>query len=114
MKKNSFMAFIISLVIVSIIILFNYIGIRKESTLTCIRNDDNKIVFIINENGISKMIKNGKAVSNDEKKLYNLSMASDFAWNKMNGTYGQIIKKHMSDIVSHEKEYYFSYCDFRE
>ncbi len=114
MKKNSFIAFIISLVIVSIIILLNYIGIKKGSTLTCIRDDD-KIVFMFNENGISKMTKNGKAVSDKEMSLYNIAMASDFAWNKMSGTYEEIIKKHMSDVVNYEEEhYYFSYCEFED
>lgn len=113
MKKNSFIAFIISLVIVGIVILFNYIGIQKESTLICIRDDD-KIVFSFNENGISKITKNGKSVSDGERKLYNMAIMGSFAWNKMSDTYSEIIKKHMNDVANYEKERYNSYCDFKE
>lgn len=114
MKKNSFIAFIISLIIVSIVILFNYFGIRNNSTLTCTRDDESKMVFIFNEVGIVKMTKDGKAVSDKEMSLYNIAMASSFAWNKMNGTYNEIVKKHMGDVAGYEEYKYDSYCNFRE
>ena len=117
MKKNSFITFAITLVIVSIIILLNYIGIKNDSTLTCNRGDKSKIIFIFNEAGIVKMTKDGKLVSDQEMSLYNVAMSSSFAWNKMSGTYSEIVKRvkrHMSDVAEYEKYMYDSYCNFEQ
>lgn len=79
MKKNSFIPFIIMILIVGIIVAINYVGIIKNSTLTC-RNYKDKIVFLFDSNGIRDININGeKAI----KKDFLIPFASDFAWNNM-------------------------------
>lgn len=112
MKKDSFLIFLISLGMVGIFVLLYSTHIKNENTLICYREEE-KIVFLFNKNGIHKMIQNGKTVSTKEKNLYNLSMSASFAWNKMNGTNAEIIKKHMIDVADFEKKTYNADCNLK-
>lgn len=113
MKKNSLITLVIFSLLVGILISINVISLDSKSTLTCIRDNNKKIVYKLNKDGIKSVLENDKKVSNKKLAEYKLIFASDFAWNNVSDdSYIKMVKKHMSDIVSYEENVYDSECDF--
>ena len=116
MKKNSFISFLIITLIVGIIIVINYVGIIKKSTLTC-SSPKKEIKFLFDSNGIKNIKINNIKASKEELLKYRLLFASDFAWNNMQGdkSYLNKVKMHMKDVNSYfqENDDYYE-CNYKE
>ena len=115
MKKNSLISMIIAIIIIGILVGINIIGINRNSTLTCIRDNNDKVVYTFDDNGIKNIKINGKEISEVELTEYNLSFASDFSWNEMNNdNYLETVNDHIEDVTYYE-EFMLeesSKCDF--
>lgn len=115
MKKNSFISFIIMIFIVGIIVAINYVGIIKNSILTC-SNNKKEIKFLFDSKGIKNIRINNKLASKEELIKYKLLFASDFAWNNMyeNKSYLDKVKMHMKRVDFYFKTYYDYECNYKE
>lgn len=115
MKKNSFISFIIMIFIVGIIVAINYVGIIKNSILTC-SNNKKEIKFLFDSKGIKNIRINNKLASKEELIKYKLLFLNNFAWDNMyeNKSYLDKVKMHMKRVDFYFKTYYDYECNYKE
>lgn len=66
MKKNSLIVCFIVILILTLIVVINVIDINNKSTLTCIRENKDKVVFKVDDYKITSIILNGKKMSREQ------------------------------------------------
>lgn len=66
MKKNSLIVCFTVIFLLTIIVVSKVIDIDKKSTLTCIRENNDKIVFKVDDYKITNIILNGKKMNKKE------------------------------------------------
>lgn len=70
MRKNSLIVCFIVILITALIVVFKVIDIDNKSTLTCIRENKDKVVFKIDDYQIKKIIINDKEMNSNQLKEY--------------------------------------------
>lgn len=92
-------------------------NIEKNSIMTCIRDNNDKVVIKFNVDGIEKVDINNKEMSDIELLKYKSNFISDFIWNDMaSDEYAELelIREHMKDVKKFEEEHteFKSKCDY--
>ena len=115
--KQTVIILISAIVLIFISILLNRTNIEKNSVMTCIRANNDKVVIKFNVDGIEKVSINDNEISDIELLIYTADFTSDFVWNNIAyDEYAELelIREHMKDVKKYEEEYleYKSKCDY--
>ena len=70
MRKNSLIVCFVVIIITALIVIYKVIDIDNKSTLTCIRENKDKVVFKVDDYNIKKMKLNGRELSDKQIKEY--------------------------------------------
>jgi len=115
--KQTIIILILAIIIIFISIFLYRNNIEKNSLMTCIRDNNDKVVIKFNVDGIEKIDINDKEMTDIELLIYTADLTSDFVWNNIAyDEYSELelIREHMKDVKKYEEEHleYKSKCDY--
>lgn len=115
--RKTIIILIIAVVSVFASVILYKINIAKNSVLTCIRDNDDKVIIKFNSEGIKQITINDKEIDELELMKYKTNFISSFIWNEMaseDKSELELIKEHMEDVKNFEEsnEEYNSKCDY--
>lgn len=115
MKKNSLIVCFIVIFILTLIVVINVIDINNKSTLTCIRENKDKVVFRVDDRKITKITLNGKNMSKKQiieycslegSKCYHFSYSSVLSNKRSSVEKRQDFLDKIKEFEEHESEFY--------
>ena len=115
--RKTIIILIIAIISVFASVILYKINIGKNSVMTCIRANNDKVIIKFNVDGIEKVSINDNEISDMELLIYTSDLTSDFVWNNIAyDEYSELelIREHMKDVKSFEEsnEEYNSKCDY--
>lgn len=115
--RKTIIILIIAIISVFASVILYKINIEKNSVMTCIRANNDKVIIKFNVDGIEKVSINDNEISDMELLIYTSDLTSDFVWNNIAyDEYSELelIREHMKDVKSFEEsnEEYNSKCDY--